>query len=104
MKQKSVSQLVLAFGISLVFAACQAGAKRPEAQSPATGNRVQTDTTQPMDAVRAAPHLYRVLSDTLGIRIIAVHYGPGDSSALHAHPDNALYVLKGSTVAFTTQE
>ena len=107
MNQNNFSQALLAFGISCALAACQAGASKTVAPSPATGSSLQKDTTVPgavMDAVTAAPNLYRVLSDSLGIRIVSVNYGPGDSSAMHAHPDNALYVLKGSTVAFTTQE
>jgi hypothetical protein len=40
-----------------------------------------------MDAVKAAPMLYKVLHDTLGIRKPDVTYNPGDSSVMHSHPD-----------------
>jgi quercetin dioxygenase-like cupin family protein len=66
-----------------------------------------TGTTSPnpaMDATKVAPDLYKLKSDSLGIRVLEVTYKPGQSSALHSHPDNAVYVISGSTVEFTEKD
>jgi quercetin dioxygenase-like cupin family protein len=53
-----------------------------------------------IDAVKAAPNLYKTLQDSLGLRIVEADYKPGDSSAMHSHPDYALYVIKGGKTEF----
>lgn len=50
------------------------------------------------DVHNVAPTMYKVLSDTLGIRMLEATYKPGEMSALHLHPDFALYVLEGGKV------
>lgn len=57
-----------------------------------------------MDATKVAPDLYKLKMDTLGIRILEATYKPGQSSALHAHPDNAVYVINGGASAFTEKD
>jgi quercetin dioxygenase-like cupin family protein len=57
-----------------------------------------------MDAAKVAPNLYKVKADTLGIRIVEATYKPGQSSALHAHPDNAVYAINGGTAEFTEKD
>jgi hypothetical protein len=37
------------------------------------------------------------LADTLGIKMYEFTIAPGDSAALHAHPDHTVYVLQGGT-------
>lgn len=111
MNQKIFSQFILAMGISLALIACnESGTKNVEAQSTDTTASTQTEVAQPpapaeaMDPVKVAPNLYKVLSDSLGIRIVEATYGPGDSSALHAHPDNVLYVARGGQVTLTGKD
>jgi quercetin dioxygenase-like cupin family protein len=41
-----------------------------------------------------------VLTDSAGIRILEATYNPGDSSALHSHPDNAVYTISGGKATF----
>lgn len=53
---------------------------------------------------QVAPTMYKVLADTLGLRIMEATYKPGDSSALHKHPDFAMYVLAGGTVELTSSQ
>ena len=55
-------------------------------------------TAAAQDVYKVAPAMYKVLSDTLGIRMLEATYKPGDMSALHLHPDFALYVLEGGKV------
>jgi quercetin dioxygenase-like cupin family protein len=57
-----------------------------------------------MDATRIAPNLYKVLRDSMGIRVLQVSYKPGQSSAMHSHPDAALYVIQGGTTEFTDKD
>ena len=40
----------------------------------------------------------------MGIRVLEANYKPGDSSALHSHPDYALYVINGGTAEFTGKD
>lgn len=56
------------------------------------------------DVYKVAPTMYKVLSDTLGIRVLEATYKPGDMSALHLHPDFALYVLEGGRVEITGKD
>jgi quercetin dioxygenase-like cupin family protein len=66
-----------------------------------------TDNTSTFDAAKGvfevSPNLYKILSDTLNIRMLEGTYAPGDSSLMHAHPDFALYVLEGGTVELTSE-
>jgi hypothetical protein len=61
-------------------------------------------TAAAQDVYKVAPTLYKVLSDTLGIRMLEATYKPGDMSALHLHPDFALYVLEGGRVEVTGKD
>jgi len=71
-----------------------------------TTTRVETrtsfDTSRSVTTI--SPDLYKMLSDTLNLRILEATYRPGDSSIMHAHPDFALYVLQGSTVELTAED
>jgi quercetin dioxygenase-like cupin family protein len=60
-----------------------------------------TTSDASMDATKVSPALYKIKNDTLGIRVIEVNYKPGQSSPMHSHPDNALYVMEGGTGEFT---
>ena len=56
---------------------------------------------QAQDVHKIAPTMYKVLADTLGLRVMEATYKPGDSSTMHKHPDFAMYVLSGGTVELT---
>lgn len=57
-----------------------------------------------LDATKIAPALYKIKNDTLRIRVLEIVYKPGQSSALHSHPDAALYVIEGGTSEFTAKD
>lgn len=65
-------------------------------QSPATENN-----TANLDATVVAPDHYKLLKDTAGLRIIEINYKPGESSGLHSHPQQAVYVIDGGKVELT---
>jgi uncharacterized RmlC-like cupin family protein len=48
-----------------------------------------------MDALKVAAKFSKLLHDTLNIKMYVVTLKPGDSAALHAHPDHTVYVLQG---------
>ena len=104
MKKTDKSRLILTVAILLILVACK-GPDKKEAPTETT-DTTQTATAEStgqdavMDAVKAAPDLYKILNDTMGIRIVEVNYKPGDSSVLHSHPDYAVYAVEGSTVTF----
>jgi quercetin dioxygenase-like cupin family protein len=104
MKRKFRSQFILALGFLFTLAACNQADKKEES-SEAT-DTTKAETVQPvgqdamMDAVKAAPDLYKVLSDSAGIRIVEATYKPGDSSVLHSHADNAIYAVAGGEATF----
>src|SRR5205085_10978533 len=54
-----------------------------------------------MDATKVAPNLYKLVKDTMNIRVLMATYKPGASSAMHAHPDNAIYIIEGGNSEFT---
>jgi quercetin dioxygenase-like cupin family protein len=62
---------------------------------------VCNQTSLAQDVNKIAPNMYKVLSDTLGIKIMEATYLPGESTSMHLHPDFALYVLSGGTVELT---
>jgi quercetin dioxygenase-like cupin family protein len=57
-----------------------------------------------LDATKAAAAHYKLMRDTLGIRVIVATYKPGESSNLHAHPDAGVYAISGGTAEFTTKD
>jgi len=103
MNQKIKNRFLLALGFSLVFAACnQSDKKDEEAKTNDTTTTAKPEAVQPAvpDAVAAAPGLYKVAADTMGIRILEVTYKPGDSSAWHSHADYAVYANEGGMATF----
>lgn len=69
-----------------------------------TGIAAYSNKTQAQEVHKIAPTMYKVLSDTLGLRVMEATYRPGESSELHKHPDFAMYVLSGGTVEITSPE
>ena len=53
------------------------------------------------DAAKVAPHVYKVLFENERVRLLEVTMQPGDSSEMHSHPDNLIYMLSDGKVTFT---
>ena len=106
--KKNVNLKLIAIGVSLVFAACNGDeTKTNDTATDSTANTTIADSTsgkQNMDAVTVAPNRYTVVKDSAGIRVLNVNYKPGDSSAMHSHPDVVLYVVEGGKTEFTMQD
>jgi mannose-6-phosphate isomerase-like protein (cupin superfamily) len=109
MKRIGKSSIIVLF-IACFFVACNNEEKKAEPSSgDTTAATSTTDTTtkapnQDLDAAKIAPGLYTVAKDTMGIRVLNILYKPGDSSAMHSHPDNALYLIDGGKVEFTSPD
>src|SRR5215212_1921111 len=100
--KKNVKLILL--GISLCLAACNGDeTKTTDAATDSTAAD-STSAKQNTDAVSVAPDRYTVAKDSAGIRVLQVNYKPGDSSAMHSHPDNVLYVVEGGKTEFTMQD
>jgi quercetin dioxygenase-like cupin family protein len=109
MNKQSGSLLMLAIFISISFVACKDKGKGEEKSSTTDSTKTATQTTEKsstegMDAVTMAPNFYKVVADTLGIRMVDVNYKPGDSSALHWHPDYSIYAIEGGTATFYAKD
>jgi quercetin dioxygenase-like cupin family protein len=105
MNQNFPRAVVFFIGISLMLTACNEGSKTEATTTDTSASTAETKSSQSsmqanaMDAVTVAPNLYKVVADSLGIRILEATYKPGDSAAMHMHPDNAVYVVQGGTLA-----
>ena len=108
MKKNFNGSIILAICISIFLFACNGKDKTEEAvattESPKTETAAPSDNKADMDAAKVAPDLYKVLKDTLGIRVVEVNYKPGDSSAMHWHPDYVVYALEGGTATFYAKD
>lgn len=106
MKKKNKIQFILALIAVFAFACNQADKKEESTETKTDTTTATTETAQPAqqdatpDAIKAAPDLYKVLSDSAGIRIVEATYKPGDSSVLHSHADYAAYATSGGTATF----
>jgi quercetin dioxygenase-like cupin family protein len=107
MSLKFYCQYILAIGMTLFITACNGNDSKVSSTDSTGVTETKSDTVSPsekpgaMDAVKVAPGLYKVLADSLGIRMLDATYKPGDSSAMHSHPENAMYVLEGGSSIFT---
>ena len=54
------------------------------------------------DAVKVAPHVYRVVFENERARVLDVRMKPGESTSIHSHPDYVVYLLSGGKVRFTS--
>ncbi len=54
------------------------------------------------DAVKVAPHVYKVLFENERARVLEVNMQPGDSSDMHSHPDYLVHLLSSGKVRFTS--
>lgn len=56
-----------------------------------------------MDLYNTGGDAIQKLHDTLGVKLYVATIKPGDSVALHSHPDHAVYLLQGGKAAITFQ-
>jgi len=109
MKQKTNIHFILALGISIVLIACNQQSKTDEIKTDTT-SAGKTETTAmatydpAMDPLTVEAAFIKKLADTLNIKLYEVALKPGDSAALHTHPDFIIYVLEGGTLETKTKD
>jgi len=52
-------------------------------------------------AATVAPHAYKVLFENEQVRLLEVTMKPGETTEMHSHPDNLVYLLSDGKYAFT---
>ena len=87
-------------------------------EPPTTSEKTDSDTTQlvtnseatsipdydpAMEPLTVGAAFAKKLHDTLNIKMYEFTLKPGDSAALHTHPDHTVYVLQGGKLAVTFQ-
>ena len=53
------------------------------------------------DAVKVAPHVYKVLFENERVRLLEVKLQPEGRTELHSHPDTLIHALSAGKVNFT---
>ncbi|MEO7046900.1 MAG: hypothetical protein ABI091_16475 [Ferruginibacter sp.] len=87
-------------------------------QSPTTSDKNKMDTTAlatnsdtpsipaynpAMDPLTVGAAFSKKLGDTLNMKMFEVTLKPGDSVAIHTHPDHSFYVLQGGKIEVNIQ-
>ena len=106
MNQKPNASIFLALLMSFVFIACNNEKKDEPAKTDAT----KTETSSmpaydpAMDPIKVeANFITKIFSDTLGVKFYEIVLKPGDSVAMHAHPDHLVYVVDGGMTELTSK-
>jgi hypothetical protein len=97
--------------ISVLFLiACNEPATTTEKNEKDTASIVTNDDTPSMpaydpamDPLTVGPQFSKKLRDTLNIKMYEFTVKPGESWALHTHPDHTVYVLQGGKMALFVQ-
>lgn len=93
----------------LFLIGCNESSKTSEKNDKDTTSALtNTDTSMPaydpaMEPLTVGAKFSKKLGDTLNIKMYEFTLQPGDSAALHTHPDHAVYVLQGGNLAVTFQ-
>ena len=53
------------------------------------------------DPLEVGPDVYSKLFENERVRVMKVHFDPGDAIALHAHPDHFAYLLSDSQLTLS---
>ena len=52
------------------------------------------------DAAKVDPRHYKVVVENPQVRVLRIHYGPHESSVMHAHPDSVVTYLSDGRMKF----
>ena len=56
------------------------------------------------DAVKVAPHVYKVLLENDRVRVLEARLRPGDKTEMHSHPAIVAYPTTGGKFKFTSPD
>jgi quercetin dioxygenase-like cupin family protein len=57
-------------------------------------------TAVAQDAAKVDPKHYKVEAENDQVRVLRVHYGPGEKSVMHSHPGQVVVYLTDGTIRF----
>ena len=57
--------------------------------------------TRAQDPVKVDPKHYKVEFENDEVRVLRIHYAPGEKSVMHTHPDSVAVFLDDQTAKFT---
>jgi hypothetical protein len=108
MQQVKISSCFFAFISVLFLTACNETATTPEKKDIDTTPVVTKSETPSgpeydpaMEPLTVGAQFSKKLGDTLNIKMYEFTLKPGDSAALHTHPDHTFYVIQGGKLALT---
>lgn len=93
---KTSIQLLLCSFLLLIIS-CNNNNSKNEAE-------VKTNKEMNMSSEELAPEVFKLKSDTLGLRCFEVTCKVGDSVPMHKFPENVLYVIEPGTVEYTLED
>jgi hypothetical protein len=106
MQQIKITTRLLVLSSALFLVSCNETATNPEnndkagAPEPNNQDTISTPAYDPtMDSYNLGGDGLTKIGDTLGVKMYEFTAKPGDSWALHSHPDHTAYILQGGTVA-----
>lgn len=106
MKHKTNASIILALVLMFVFIACNNEKKEETAKTDVvkTENPSIPAYDAAMDPMTVeAAFITQKFADTLGIKFYEVTIKPGDSVAMHTHPDHLIYVKEGAMAIITSK-
>jgi quercetin dioxygenase-like cupin family protein len=56
------------------------------------------------DPTKVASEHYKVEFENAQVRVLRIHYGPHEKTAMHSHPNNVVIFLTDAHVKFTTPD
>jgi quercetin dioxygenase-like cupin family protein len=56
------------------------------------------------DPVKVDPQHYKVIFENDQVRVLRIHYGPGEKSVMHFHPDSVVVYENNTRVKMTTPD
>ncbi len=65
---------------------------------------VVAGTATAQDPLKVGPNIYKKILENDRVRMLVVTFAPGDSIAMHSHPDHAVYTVTGGKLRVTTSD
>jgi quercetin dioxygenase-like cupin family protein len=62
---------------------------------------VGTSVTRAQDPVKVDPKHYSVVFENNEVRVLRVHYAPGEKSVMHSHPDSVAVFMEDEKAKMT---
>src|SRR5246127_6006124 len=62
---------------------------------------IGASVTRAQDPVKVDPKHYTVVFENDAVRVLRIHYGPGEKSVMHSHPDSVIVFLEDQKAKMT---